>query len=140
MMTQTWDPQAYERNGAFVHGLAGGVLEWLKPQKGERILDLGCGDGQLTQRIAATGAVVSGVDASPEMVAAARSRGVGSTVRRPRSCRLLIGIRCGVLECRAALGARPGRDDGRGASRAASAGALWPRWAGTATSPPFAWR
>lgn len=28
-MTQTWDPDAYARDGAFVHGLAGGVLEWL---------------------------------------------------------------------------------------------------------------
>ena len=75
-MTQTWDPQAYERNGAFVHGLAGGVLEWLGRQTGEYILDLGCGDGQLTQRIAATGAHVLGVDASAEMVAAARARGI----------------------------------------------------------------
>jgi SAM-dependent methyltransferase len=79
-MPQTWDPKAYGRNGAFVHQLAGGVLEWLAPESGERILDLGCGDGQLTARIAAAGVVVSGVDASPEMVAAARSRGVGSTV------------------------------------------------------------
>jgi ubiquinone/menaquinone biosynthesis C-methylase UbiE len=75
-MTQTWDPQAYERNGAFVHGLAAGVLEWLNAQMGEFILDLGCGDGQLTQRLAATGAHVLGVDASPEMVAAARERGI----------------------------------------------------------------
>ena len=45
-MTQTWDTQAYEKNGAFVHGLAGGVLEWLAAQQGERILDLGCGDGR----------------------------------------------------------------------------------------------
>lgn len=75
-MTQTWDPQAYERNGAFVHGLAGGVLEWLNAQMGEFILDLGCGDGQLTQRIAATGAHVLGVDASQEMVVAARERGI----------------------------------------------------------------
>lgn len=75
---QTWDPQAYERNGAFVHGLAGGVVDWLNPQPGERILDLGCGDGQLTLRLAATGALVTGVDASPEMVAAARSRGVNA--------------------------------------------------------------
>lgn len=75
-MTQVWDPQAYERNGAFVHGLAGGVLEWLNADVGEYILDLGCGDGQLTQRIAATGAQVLGVDASPEMVAAARERGI----------------------------------------------------------------
>ena len=75
-MEQTWDTQAYEKNAAFVHGLASGVLEWLNAQAGERILDLGCGDGQLTQRIAATGARVVGVDASAQMVAAARSRGV----------------------------------------------------------------
>ena len=77
-MTQSWDPQAYALNGAFVHGLADGVLEWLNAKTGEFILDLGCGDGQLTQRIAATGAHVLGVDASTHMVAAARERGVES--------------------------------------------------------------
>lgn len=75
-MTQTWDPQAYAKEGAFVPGLAGGVLEWLAAKPGERILDLGCGDGQLTLRIAATGAIVQGVDASPQMATAARDRGV----------------------------------------------------------------
>lgn len=75
-MTQTWDPQAYNQNGAFVHGLAGGVLEWLAPQPGERILDLGCGDGQLTVRLADSGAIVRGFDTSPQMAAAARSRGL----------------------------------------------------------------
>ena len=73
-MTQTWDAEAYGQNGAFVHGLAGGVLEWLAAQPGESILDLGCGDGQLTARIAATGANGIGVDASPQMAAAARTR------------------------------------------------------------------
>jgi trans-aconitate methyltransferase len=76
MMTQTWDPQAYGKNGAFVHGLAGGVLEWLAAKPDERILDLGCGDGQLSLRLAATGALVQGVDASAQMAAAARARGV----------------------------------------------------------------
>jgi SAM-dependent methyltransferase len=75
-MTQTWDAQAYGRNGAFVHELAGGVLEWLNAQLGEFVLDLGCGDGHLTQRLAATGAHVLGVDASADMVAAARERGI----------------------------------------------------------------
>ncbi len=79
-MTQTWDPEVYGKNGAFVHQLAGGVFEWLDARPGERILDLGCGDGQLTQRIAATGASVAGVDASPEMAAAARSRGIDAGV------------------------------------------------------------
>ncbi len=75
-MPQTWDPATYGRDASFVHELAGGAFEWLSPQSGECILDLGCGDGQMTQRIAATGAKVTGIDASPEMVDAARSRGV----------------------------------------------------------------
>jgi SAM-dependent methyltransferase len=75
-MTQNWDTTAYGREGAFVHQLAGGVLEWLSPQPGEHILDLGCGDGRLTARIAATGAKVTGIDASESMVAAARALGV----------------------------------------------------------------
>jgi len=77
-LTQTWDPKAYARDGAFVHGLAGGVLEWLGAQPGERILDLGCGDGQLTARIAASGVDIRGVDASDAMVAAARARGIAA--------------------------------------------------------------
>ena len=76
MATQTWDPLAYERNGAFVHGLADGVLEWLDVQPDEYVLDLGCGDGHLTKRIAGCCAHVLGVDASAEMVKAARERGV----------------------------------------------------------------
>jgi trans-aconitate methyltransferase len=75
-VAQTWNAEAYGKNAAFVHGLAGGVLEWLDAKPGERILDLGCGDGQLTLRIAAAGAVVAGVDNSRQMVIAARSRGI----------------------------------------------------------------
>ena len=69
-----------------MHGLAGGVVEWLAPQPGERILDLGCGDGQLTLRLAATGARMHGVDASSEMAAAARARGLAVDVAAPSRC------------------------------------------------------
>jgi len=75
-VAQNWDPQAYGREASFVHKLAGGVVEWLNARPGEKILDLGCGDGQLTFRLAETGAEVVGVDASPAMVEAARTRGV----------------------------------------------------------------
>lgn len=78
-MTQTWNAEAYAVNGAFVHGMAGGVVGWLAAQPGEHVLDLGCGDGQLTARLAATGAHVEGVDASPQMAAAARGRGLTVT-------------------------------------------------------------
>jgi SAM-dependent methyltransferase len=74
-MSQTWDPAVYAQNAGFVHGLAGGVVEWLAPRAGEHILDLGCGDGQLTVRLAESGAIVLGVDADPRMVEAAKSRG-----------------------------------------------------------------
>lgn len=75
-MTQTWDASRYANCGAFVHELAGGVVKWLAPSAKERILDLGCGDGQLTQRLCGLGADVIGVDSSPAMVHAARARGM----------------------------------------------------------------
>jgi len=73
-MPQTWNPETYSRDAAYVPQLGTGVLEWLAPQPAERILDLGCGDGQLSERIVAAGAALTGIDASPAMVAAARRR------------------------------------------------------------------
>jgi trans-aconitate methyltransferase len=73
---QTWNTVAYAANGRFVANLASGVVNLLAPQAGEHILDLGCGDGALTELIAATGAIVTGVDASAAMVEAARDRGL----------------------------------------------------------------
>jgi SAM-dependent methyltransferase len=75
-----WDPGAYARNARFVSDLGAGVLGWLEPRHGELILDLGCGDGALTKKIAADGAEVIGVDSSPRMVEAARARGIEAVV------------------------------------------------------------
>jgi SAM-dependent methyltransferase len=60
--------------------LGSAVLALLAPRPGERILDLACGDGRLTERLAAAGAAVVGVDAAPAMVAAARARGLDARV------------------------------------------------------------
>lgn len=76
MGPQTWNAAQYARNGRFVADLAGGALGLLDAKPGERILDLGCGDGALTIKIAAAGATVRGVDSSASMVAAAQARGV----------------------------------------------------------------
>jgi trans-aconitate methyltransferase len=73
---QTWSAEGYERNARFVSDLGSPVLDLLAPRAGERILDLGCGDGALTERIAMTGASVVGLDSSPEFVAAAQARGL----------------------------------------------------------------
>ncbi|HZG09077.1 MAG TPA: methyltransferase domain-containing protein [Allosphingosinicella sp.] len=75
-----WSATDYATNAAFVPALGSAALELLNPQPGELILDLGCGDGVLTKRIMAAGARVIGLDASPEMVEAARGRGVDAFV------------------------------------------------------------
>jgi trans-aconitate methyltransferase len=73
---QTGDTSRYAADGRFVATLASAVVDLLNPQPGERILDAGCGDGALTQQIAASGATLRGVDSSPAMAAAARARGL----------------------------------------------------------------
>lgn len=73
---QTWAAETYDRNARFVSDLGGAVVEWLAPRAGERILDLGCGDGALTEKLVAAGAEVVGVDTSPELLEAARGRGL----------------------------------------------------------------
>jgi len=74
--TSKWDAADYAKVGAFVAKLGGAALDLLDPKPGERILDVGCGEGTLTMKIIERGATVLGVDNSPEMIAAARTNGV----------------------------------------------------------------
>lgn len=80
MCEQVWDAARYARNARFVADLGAPLVDRLAPRPGERILDLGCGDGALTVRLAAAGARVTGVDMSPDQVRAARERGVDARV------------------------------------------------------------
>ena len=73
-MPQIWDPARYAKNAAFVPELGLPVVELLAPEAGERILDLGCGDGVLTEKLAAMGCNVLGIDSSLEQIAAACRR------------------------------------------------------------------
>src|SRR3954451_21226447 len=78
--TSKWDAADYSKVGAFVAELGGAALDLLDPQPGERILDVGCGEGTLTRKIIERGAIVLGIDNSPEMIAAARADGIDAVV------------------------------------------------------------
>ena len=76
----TWDPEKYAKHCRFVSDLGAGVVELLAAKSGERILDLGCGDGALTLKLASAGCDVTGVDSSPAQVEAARRLGLKALV------------------------------------------------------------
>jgi SAM-dependent methyltransferase len=73
---QAWSAEGYAHHAGFVPALGADVLALLDPQPGERILDLGCGDGTLTARLVERGAVVTGLEPDPDMARAARARGL----------------------------------------------------------------
>ena len=76
MTEQTWNPDEYARNARFVADLATDVVSLLAPHAGERILDLGCGDGALTAKLSQLGCEMYGVDASAAQVDATKKLGI----------------------------------------------------------------
>jgi trans-aconitate methyltransferase len=76
MTAQTWNSEGYAKNARFVSDLGAPVLELLAARPGEHILDVGCGDGVLTKKIADLGCSVVGVDSSADFVASARELGL----------------------------------------------------------------
>jgi trans-aconitate methyltransferase len=77
---QTWDPATYARNARFVSDLGSPVVDLLAPKPGERILDLGCGDGVLTKKLADLACEVVAIDSSVAQVEAARRLGLNASV------------------------------------------------------------
>jgi trans-aconitate methyltransferase len=70
--SQQWDASLYEGRFAFVWNHATSLIDLLDPRPGETILDLGCGTGHLTHQISDRGALVTGLDSAPAMIAQAR--------------------------------------------------------------------
>lgn len=66
-----WNSSLYDKKHDFVFKYGEDLVELLAPKPGERILDLGCGTGYLTNMIAEAGAEVTGIDNSPEMISKA---------------------------------------------------------------------
>ncbi len=77
---QHWSATGYRQNAGFVAALGRPVIDLLAPEPGERILDLGCGDGALTVELAASGCAVVGSDASPELLRAAAAKGLDTVL------------------------------------------------------------
>jgi trans-aconitate methyltransferase len=77
---QKWDSEQYAQHARFVSDLGGPVVDLLDPKPGERVLDLGCGDGALTERLVSAGCEVVAVDSSPEQVWAALERGLDARI------------------------------------------------------------
>ena len=71
-MNISWDAKGYRERFSFVHQYGEGVMELLTAKSGSRVIDLGCGNGALTEKLAQRGYLVTGVDASPQMIALAR--------------------------------------------------------------------
>jgi trans-aconitate 2-methyltransferase len=71
-MADNWDSSLYDDRHSFVWRAGASLVEMLHPESGERILDLGCGTGHLTAKIAESGAAVIGLDSSISMIAQAR--------------------------------------------------------------------
>jgi len=67
-----WDAERYEGKHSYVWQFGAGLIDVLAPREGERILDIGCGTGQLTAEIASRGAQVVGLDSSTNMLGQAR--------------------------------------------------------------------
>ena len=77
---QTWNPERYAAHARFVSDLGQPLLDLLAPRPGERVLDIGCGDGALTERLVGAGCRVVAIDSSAAQVRAARARGIDARV------------------------------------------------------------
>lgn len=75
-----WNPKGYDEHAHYVYKLGEPLVALLAPSEGEKILDLGCGHGELTLRLSEFECDVLGIDLSEDMVHAAIENGVNAVV------------------------------------------------------------
>lgn len=80
MARQVWDAQRYATEAGFVVDMGADLLDELQLTPVEAVLDLGCGEGSLTQQLVAKGAVETAIDSSSEQIALAQQRGLRAQV------------------------------------------------------------
>ena len=73
-----WDPKGYDEHADYVYTLGEPLIALLSPEEGEKVLDLGCGHGELAMRVSELGCELTGVDSSPEMVEASIANGINT--------------------------------------------------------------
>ncbi|TMM57129.1 methyltransferase domain-containing protein [Maribacter algarum] len=71
-LANKWDAELYNDKHAFVYKYGASLIDLLDAKPYERILDLGCGSGELTHLIREKSTEVIGFDKSPEMIEKAR--------------------------------------------------------------------
>ncbi|MDX8047509.1 methyltransferase domain-containing protein [Gracilibacillus sp. S3-1-1] len=69
-----WSSALYDERHKFVSALGMGMMELLSPKEGEKIIDVGCGTGDLAKEIKDTGANVIGIDRSANMIEKAKNK------------------------------------------------------------------
>ena len=71
-MNITWDADLYEKKFDYIRRYGADLVELLDAPAGSAVLDLGCGNGALTEVLRERGYRGMGLDSSPELLAAAQ--------------------------------------------------------------------
>lgn len=81
-MNQNWNAEKYSSDFSFVHEYGNDVISLIDLKNARSVLDLGCGNGALSKVLAEKGLIVTGMDASEDMLAVARKNCPGIRFHR----------------------------------------------------------
>ncbi|WP_461538169.1 class I SAM-dependent methyltransferase [Spongorhabdus nitratireducens] len=79
-----WNPESYSHYARLAHRFSAGTLALLQPQPGMKILDIGCGEGSISQLLQDQGAIVTGIDMNPDQIEKALQKGIDARLMDAR--------------------------------------------------------